>query len=201
MHKWQPEELEFLKANIAGTSYRNITDEFNRKFGLNVTYDQMKSCLSRKRLHNGISEQFKPGFETWNKGKTGYMGANKGSFYKGMPPINHRVVGSKRVNVDGYVEIKIAEPQKWEPLHRHLWEKTHNHRIPENSVIIFADQNKRNFDPDNLVLVKRSELVILNKRKLIFDDPESTKAGLNIAKVLVKTSDLKKSKRRHPNGS
>lgn len=58
--------------------------------------------------------------------------------------------------------------------------------------VIFADKNKRNFDPDNLILVTDSESLIMNTNKLIYEDAELTKTGSLIAKVIDKTNKLKK---------
>ena len=57
---------------------------------------------------------------------------------------------------------------------------------------MFADRNVRNFNIDNLILVSRAEMLIMNNNKLIYEDKELTKVGVNIAKVLAKVSDIKK---------
>lgn len=57
--------------------------------------------------------------------------------------------------------------------------------------VIFADKNKRNFNPDNLILVTDSEALIMNNNKLIYEDAELTKIGSLIAKVIDKTNKLK----------
>ena len=44
-----------------------------------------------------------------------------------------------------------------------------------------------NFDIDNLILVSKAEMLILNKNKLIFEDKDFTKVGVNIAKLINKT--------------
>ena len=57
---------------------------------------------------------------------------------------------------------------------------------------MFADKNKLNLDIDNLILVSKSEDLIMNTNKLIFQDQELTKTGHLIAKVISKTNNLKK---------
>ena len=42
-----------------------------------------------------------------------------------------------------------------------------------------------NFAIENLVLVSRRELRCLNQKAMIFNNPEMTKTGLNIAKLII----------------
>lgn len=78
--------------------------------------------------------------------------------------------------------------------HRHLYEKTHGEKLSKNEVVIFADGDKTNFDIDNLVKVSRANLLFLNNKKLIFDDPELTKTGVNVSKVAEKINELERKK-------
>ena len=52
-------------------------------------------------------------------------------------------------------------------------------------MIIFADGNKKNFNIENLILVSRKELAVLNKNNLIKNDIELTNIGVTIAKVKI----------------
>lgn len=65
-------------------------------------------------------------------------------------------------------------------------------KIPKEHKIIFADGNKLNVDPNNLILVTNSEELIMNKNKLRYDEAELTKTGSLIAKVIDKTHKVKK---------
>jgi len=71
-----------------------------------------------------------------------------------------------------------------------IYEK-HFGKVPENYVVIFADGNNRNFDIDNLLLVTKNELLIMNKHKLIANNIEITKTGHNLAKVISKIGEIK----------
>ena len=74
-------------------------------------------------------------------------------FKKGDIPSNKKPIGSERIIKDGYTEIKVAEPNKWEsPKHRVIWEKV-NGKISKGYALVFADGNKQNFGLDNLILV------------------------------------------------
>lgn len=107
-----------------------------------------------------ISHRFAPGCVPANKGKKMrpevYAKVSRTMFKKGQSPINHRDVGSERVNVDGYVEVKVAEPNKWRLKHRIVWEREHG-EIQKGYNIQFRDGNKQNCSIDNLYIISRSE--------------------------------------------
>jgi hypothetical protein len=167
MHRhYTPEEIQFVKKNIRGTSYVNMTKLFNERFGLRITLKQMDRLLYGHRLRNGIGI-FRPGHVPSNKGKTHKP-------WQG----NYRPIGSERI-IQGYVEIKIAH-NVWERKHTSIW-KAANGKVPKGHVVIFADGNKRNFAPDNLLLVSRAELAVMNRIGLISTHKELTKAGKTIA--------------------
>jgi len=103
-------------------------------------------------------------------------------FKKGQLPTNHRIIGSERITKDGYIEVKIAEPDKWELKHIHIWESV-NGKKPENSVVIFLDGDNRNFNIDNLKCITRAENLFLNNNKLRFKNAELTASAINVAKI------------------
>lgn len=194
--KYTAEMIEFLREVTSGKTYKEITEIFNKKFNLNVTAEKIKSLLSRKKICTGTKGcLYKKGSIPWNKGKKGYMGANRTSFKKGHKPKNWRPVGSERVDKDGYTLIKIAEPRKWALKHRIIWEEHYKKKVPRGSAIIFADGDKSNFNIENLVCVSRKELRVLNKCSLIKNEAELTKTGLNIAKIRIKLAELRKEKK------
>ena len=80
-----------------------------------------------------------------------------------------------------------------EAKHRLLWEEE-NAPIPKGYVIIFGDGNRRNFQQDNLILVSKSQLAILNKNQLIQNDADLTRAGIVIADIYKKIGERKKNK-------
>jgi hypothetical protein len=98
-----------------------------------------------------------------------------------------RPVGSERVNVDGYTEIKVSDPNKWRCKHVVIWE-AHNGPMPKGYAIIFGDGNKENFELDNLILVSRQQLLTLNRNRLIQNDADLTRTGVIIADLYQKIS-------------
>ena len=192
-HKWSEEEKEYLKKIVTNNGYKTITSLMNEKFEYQFSEGQIRGAIRRYKLNTGLTGHFKKGSIPWNKGKKGinYEGSKATQFKKGHIPFNKKPIGSERVDTEGYTLIKVAEPDVYELKHRVIWEK-HYGEIPKGSAVIFKDRNKQNLDIDNLILVDRKELLVLNNYGLITDNKELTQAGVNLSKVIVKTHELKK---------
>lgn len=194
-HFYTKEEVEFIKENIKGISTAELTRLFNEKFNCELGANQIKAFKKNHKLNSGLTGRFEKGSVPFNKGKKKYWkGGEETQFKKGNIPLNYRPVGSERINVEGYIEIKVADPRKWKMKHVVEWEKIHG-KIPKGHVIIFGDANKNNLNIDNLLLITRSELLRMNRSKLIQKDIELTKTGLNIAKLQNKISEISKLKK------
>lgn len=190
-HKWTNEEKEYLASIVKGSTYKEITKQMNDKFEYDFSEEQIKGMMYRNKLTTGTGGYFKKGSTPWNKGLKGYMGANKTSFKKGTIPPNQVPIGTESITKGGYIKVKVGEPNKWKLKQRYIYEQ-HYGEIPKSHNVIFADKNIRNFDINNLVLVSKAEMLILNNNKLIFEDEELTKVGVNIAKVIDKTKKRSK---------
>lgn len=187
------EQSEFIKNNVKGLGNAELANLFNEKFGTDVTMTQIRSFKNNRNLKSGLDGRFKKGNIPFNKGKKGVCGkgCEATQFKKGHKPVNYKPVGSERINVYGYIEVKVADPNKWRLKQRVVWEE-HYGEIPNGYSILFLDRNKQNLDINNLVLVSKKQLAFLNNNKLIKEDKELTKTGLIIADLLIKISDAEK---------
>lgn len=194
---WSTEEKEYLKQITPGHHYKEIAEFMNSKFNMEFSLDQIKNAINRYKLNTGFNGQFKKGQTSHNKGVKGkiYEGSKKTWFKKNNKPHNHRIVGSERINVYGYIEIKVKEPNKWRLKHNVIWEK-HNGPVPKDFAIIFGNGNKLNLDINNLILVSRQQLAIMNNKKLIKTDANSTKTGVIIADIYIQISKSKSKTKR-----
>lgn len=201
VHIWSNEEKEYLAEITPGHHYTEIKELMNSKFEFQFSINQIKGAINRYKLNTGLTGRYKKGNVPFNKGRKGseYLtekaleGMRKTQFKKGQAPINWRTVGSERITKDGYIEIKIAKPSKWRLKHLVVWEKE-NGPIPKGHALVFADGDKTNISLDNLLLVTRHQLLVMNKNKLIKNNSEVTKTGVLIAKVLIKANERKKEK-------
>ena len=191
-HIWSDEEKQYLAEITPGRGYKEIQSMMSCKFGFDYTHHQIKGAITRNKLNTGRTGRFEKGRATWNKGTKGLTKANVTSFKKGQKPHNYKPLGSERITKDGYCEIKVSDTgRRWRPKHVLIYEKHHG-KVPKGSAVIFLDGDKRNFDIDNLYLVTRSQLAMLNKNNLIQKDADLTKTAINVVDLMKKISTIEK---------
>lgn len=195
MHTYSDEVKKFIEENVRGNTSTELTRMVNDKFGTNYGVNNIRAYMKNHKLRNGLDTSFKKGHIPANKGKKGICGrgCEKTWFKKGQTPSNHKPVGSERIDSkDGYVLIKVAEPRTWKHKHRVIWEQHHG-PIPKDYVVIFLDGDKQNLDINNLALITRNELKIMNNQRLRSEDAAITETGVLIAR-LISTKDKCKKK-------
>lgn len=177
--KWDHENDEELRVLYPITQTDKLSEKFgcskytiyNRAFAMRLKKsDEFLRSPESGRLvkgstrTEGIRHQFKKGHIPANKGRkqSEYMTQEQidrtkaTRFTKGNIPASYKPVGYERINKDGYVEVKIAEPRTFRLKHRQVWIE-HNGTIPPGCNIQFRDGNKQNFSIDNLYMISRSE--------------------------------------------
>jgi len=196
--KYMDKHLRYLRKIVPGTPFKTVLKKFNVRFGFSIGIDALKGLCGKYRINNGRDSRFRKGSIPPNKGKKGiyYDGCQVSWFKKGQMPVNTMPIGSERVTVDGYVEVKYSDrsgPQKnrWKGKHTLIWEKEYG-PVPKGSVVIFLDGNRQNFKLSNLRMISRAELVVMNKRRLFSNNKEMTNAGYAIAAVRVAMSRRKR---------
>lgn len=178
--RYTARELTFVMKNIRGRSYVEMTKMFNEQFGLSLTLKQMETLTYKHGIRNGIGS-FLPGHVPANKGKKDKAMWKRYWLRTGRG--RYRPVGSERVT-SGYVEVKTADPDVWNRKHTAIWEAA-NGKVPKGHVVIFADGNNRNFDLDNLLLITRGELMVMNHLGLIKNSKDLTVTGKMIADLSI----------------
>ena len=185
-HKWQPYQIAWLKDNRYELNNVELVAQFNRAFGLNLISDQIiKACKRRGfKYKNKISTgSFKKGHKPWNTGLKGVNGSSSTTFKKGNPNHNTRPVGYERITKDGYCEIKVAEPSQWDAKHRLVWESVHG-PIPKGNMVLFLSDDKLNVNIENLQMVTRGELAVLNRHEGYGKQaPEVRRALINVVRL------------------
>ena len=207
---WTEEEQQVVKdmfpdhfaselAQILGRSESSIYQQA-KCLGVKSSKDKIVRAAKMTSMNpNSIATRFKKGHVSHNKGKKmdaeTYAIVRDTMFKKGNIPANHRPVGSERLNVDGYVEVKIAEPNKWRGKHRVIWEREHG-EVPEGYSVSFKNGNRQDFSMYNLILVSRSDLM---NRNSLHRYPDELKEVIML-KGVVKRQINKYNKKRQENG-
>ena len=193
MHIFTEEQKAYIRAEAPGRYLRELTEMFNERFGLTLSESQLQSAKKRYDAPSGIDARFKKG-HTNSKGR--YIdGCEKGWFRKNHKPTNYKPLGTETyVPSTGYTKVKVAEPDVWEHKHRLVW-KEHYGDIPDDSVIVFIDGDKRNFDISNLALIKRAEHAVM-KAQGLKTGAEYFEISLLVAKVKMATAKAQKRIRR-----
>jgi len=172
-HRWTESELQIMRDRYPDIPTANLANE------MGISINSMNNCayihgikkshaylsaVSREKNH-GVKTQFKPGQTPFNKGIKGWKAGGRSAetqFKPGQSVANHRPVGSTRITVDGYIEIKIEEPRKWAQMHRVVWKENHGSYPPAGMALVFKDGNKQNCTIGNLEVITRSALMLRN---------------------------------------
>jgi hypothetical protein len=191
---YSQEMKQWLRENVKGRSLIQLTNDFNEHFGTNFKTNQIGHLKGDLGLRNGNDTKFKKGNVSSNKGQKMSEEQKKKIehtwFKKGQKPLNYCEVGTERVNVEGYVEVKITN-RKWGFKHRLVWEQHHG-PIPKGYVIIFLDGNTQNCDINNLRMIKRSLCQKLLNLKMRSKDALVTNAGATIVELLDEITNKRK---------
>ncbi len=187
-----PELKNFIRNNVKGKTSKELAELVNKTFNLNLDYHAIQRIKCRLKVTSGVVTRFPKVNIPPNKGRKGWCpkGSEKTWFKKGHIPANHLPVGSERITKDGYIQLKVKEPNIWKLKHRYLYEK-HIGKIPASTNVSFKDGNPKNLNLDNLILITRKESAVMSKKKLWSKSPELTQAGHTLSKIIIKTTELK----------
>lgn len=155
-----PDHFASEIAQILGRTASQV-QQCAAKLGVKASAERIARSGRMSSQHpNVIASQFKKGTVPPNKGKKMsaelYARCAPTMFKKGHAPVNHRTVGSERVNVEGYVEVKVAEPNRWRLKHRVVWEAAYG-EIPRGYNIQFRNGNRQDLRLENLYMISRAE--------------------------------------------
>ena len=147
--------------------------------------------------------RFEPGRPGWNKGmrQEDYMSPEAVErsaatrFKKGGRPWNLLPVGSEFVDADGYVYVKVRDDPggrrfapgrsgNWVPKQALVYEEAHGGPAPADCMLAFADGDRRNFAPDNIVAVPRRLWTVINCRGLPYYDAGTLRVAMATAEVM-----------------
>ena len=169
--KWTQQEIDTLTRMYPNHYAREIADILGRgissihckanSLGLESSLEKIqRTGYETSKSPASIAARFQKGPVPLNKGKKVspevYSKIQPTMFKKGRTPVNHREVGAERVNVYGYIEIKVSEPNSWRLKHRVMWEQV-NGTIPRGYNVQFKNHNPLDCRIENLYLISKAE--------------------------------------------
>lgn len=204
---WTPEKVEWFRAFVPGHSESEISAEHARLYGTPLTEGQIGNSKSRFGVKSGTfggrfvkgdgrcvfaSDEHRRRFVEAGMATRFKMGEVHDRPDGWIKPIGHERVDKK----DGYVYVKVRDSiadgiqeqrpgnfnSNYRPKHHVVYEQVHG-AVPPGCNVVFADHDKRNFDPANLVAVPRSLWSVISHRGLAYHDAESLKACMAVASL------------------
>lgn len=195
-----PKQAEWIAKKYLTHSRKETLEAFNEKFGTDIKDNQLKAFLRNHRMLSGRTGRFSSGNKPHNAGVKGWTAggnASKTQFKKGQKPVNHRPVGSTRIcSKDGYVIVKVAEPSTWKPKHTVEWKKL-NGPVPENHCLWFKDGDRQNWRPENMILISRAQMAVINKMGLGNIPEEVKDSVILLADTIMAQRSLEKKGAKH----
>ena len=212
-----PEYDDYLREIIPGHSEAEISELFAERFGIILNGAQIGNRKAVLGVKSGtVGGQFKKGNRPISKGKTwAEMGITpemmermRANQYKeGNIPSNglRLPVGSERVNVDGYFEVKVRQTSLdprthkcWQLKHRVVWEEANGRPLSKDEIVIFCDGDRSNLDPSNLMAITKRENAVMNSLGLKHSDRETTETAVHIARLNLAIGEREKGERECP---
>lgn len=163
---------EYLLKNAENYSLDKLALKVNKKFDEHYDKDSLRKYLWRNRI------PYK--YECKNR-------SNNGA-YKRVS------IGTEYIKPDGMVLVKI-DKNKWEYKQRLIYEKYYNVKLSENDFVIFLDDDRTNFDINNLRVISKKEASYIASYKTNYGicktDKDTTETLILMAKLLIKVKEKK----------
>lgn len=154
----------------------------------NLTIDELLPLVNKKfkEKYTRLSLQK---YLIRNKIPYKYKNENKSHNMSKLP------IGTEYVKGDGMILVKIAR-NKWEYKQRLIYMQHYGVELTEEDYIIFLDNDRTNFDINNLQLVSRRVSAILSNQQLKSSNADVTKLGIDTAKLIIKIKEKKNGERK-----
>ena len=169
----EPEMLAWMLEHDQGQRTDQLSSQFRERFGFSLSQGQINL--------------FRAGYDR----QVRQDGTRRGG--RPLQP-----VGTERVSKDGYIVIKVRlrankpmSKDNW--MLKHVWAYQQAYGpVPEGHVVYFADGDKRNFEPENLVAVPRRLVGVMNNLKangVEWHDRETLQAVMTMAELRIERNN------------
>ena len=207
---WTEDKVSWFVGFVPGHSEPEISAEHERLYGFPLSESQIANAKAKFGVRSGThGGRFEKGHVPSNKGKKwdefmspeGQAASRRTQFRKGevhgAAEKNAKPIGYERVDSrDGYVWVKVRDSvvdgiqrqcpghfnENFRLKHHVVWEER-NGPVPPHTMIVFADRDKRNFDPDNLVAVPRTLWSVISHEGWAYHDRASLEACMALAQL------------------
>ncbi|USD30919.1 HNH endonuclease [Pseudoalteromonas sp. SCSIO 43201] len=172
------DQVSWLDSQYQTHTASALLNMFNVRYKLTLTLVQFKNVLAKHGIKNSAKLNKKVGYKV-----------NKTAFKKGDPHCTAVPLGSERTE-NGYVLVKIKEPNVWQAKQRLVYEH-HFGPLKEYEVVRFKDGDKRNFSPENLFKTTRKGHGFLSKYQLLSQPQQIQDSLLILTQVRDKLDEVK----------
>ncbi|TXD45890.1 HNH endonuclease [Polaribacter sp. IC073] len=188
------DQEDYIKKEFLNIPVKRLADDVGATYGRIMRFLKNNNLVIPKELiaQRKQDSYKKKGSIPFNKGlkQKEYMSlaainkTKETRFKKGCVPANILKLGTERFTKDGYLEIKINNPSKWELKQRNVYKKHSKEDLKKGDIIIFIDRNKRNFEASNLKKITKSENM---DRNTIHRYPKEMRQNLILLKKITRT--------------
>lgn len=169
-NKYTKEFDNYVLKNCSKYDKDDLRKKCEKKFNMNITLNAFSKHLYRI---NAQCKDYNPNMAL-------------GGELSGSKP-----VGYELHRTDGYVVVKVSQPNVWKYKQRLIYEQ-HYGKIPKNMMVIFLDGDKTNFDIKNLKAVTTRDYLYARNKHLLFNDSELTRTALMCGELFNKSKKEKK---------
>lgn len=177
------EQEEFLRENAPLMSRKELTAQFNTKFGTKKSVLGIKQYCNSRGYNSSSTGRFQTGHISWQTGLRGEEFKShytEESFQRGIEGMRQASKTKKigdEIIIDGVpfivtsLEYKVPYHDRRTPKRRYVWEQLHG-EIPKDHCIICLDGDPMNCDHSNLYCLPIRYRGMLSKNNWWFKDPE-----------------------------
>lgn len=181
VHDWTREQRIWLMVR-AHLPRPVLAELFRQVWQVPVSDAAVKGYCTKFGIKTGRTGCFEPGHVPDPRSHAKPGTHNGGTFKTGHMPHNHKPVGARTIDSDGYHKVKVAEPNRWAFCHILLWEEHHG-PLPRGHVVRFKDGDKDRIEIDNLVKLTRAEHALATRRGVTQLPDELLDAGFTTVRL------------------
>lgn len=164
-NKYSKEFENEMYKKAPNKTIEKLLDIATNKYGYNITKDMLMQYLSKREIR----------YKGYNPNKAKAMG-------------NRIPIGTEYTKPDGMVLVKV-KPNKWKYKQRYIYEQYHKVELPKETMVVFLDGDRTNFDINNLMAVSTPEYNCIKNKDLLSNNSMVTKTAILGARLYYKIKE------------